>query len=499
MNVVTAEAAKLGRKAQSKIHVSKGQGAKHFKDPETGAPLNFNFLPHYADQRLTVLPHTVQIYGVQDPAPIYGNRDFSEIRRFIAMEAGARDVVYYPEAAYWCSYDIDVPLFLATYGEKRVSDLRLIASDEDAGRLGRGVTRGAHIQGQMLFSSGFEWGYWLNNLVAMHAAWNPRLEFASDEKAYEAVLREVFREDSPVIPILIEQVRAEDDLLIHGRIAGQNPRQIDRLTGIAYLAGQETWDELNTWVAKKFKKDSMLTQPSRAGFIFRDKLVVDKIDYAKDVAPLLAEMASRFGGVATSFERLGSTSEETTELAQASRMMALRSTQLVALYQAHAQKPLKKSNEWRDARLQEARAAVDRAEGIMRAREKKYRVDLRLIQGWGHSPTNYGYGYLWTAHSLMWWDRDEGSAQKLRKNFCYMNIVNPADNVFANGQKTFIYKALKVLSVIPLFGALDECLSPSKIEPNPRERVRGKNLSEPIDLRAFQSENGVPIETPENS
>jgi hypothetical protein len=474
MNVVTAEASKLGRKAQSKVHVSKDQAAKHFKDPETGAPLNFNFLPHYADKRLTVLPHTVQVYGLQDPAPVYGNKDFSEIRRFIAMEAGERDVVYYPEAAYWCSYDIDVPLFLATYGERRLRDLRLIASDEDAGLLGRGENKGSHIQGQILFSSGFEWGYWLNNLIAMHAAWNPRLDVASDEKAYEAVLRDVLREESPLIPILAEQVRAEDDLLIHGRVDGKEPRQIDHLTGIAYLAGQETWDELNTWIAKKFKKEAVLTQASRAGFVFRDKLVVDKIDYVKDVAPLLAEMASRFDRVASEFESLQSPSEEATEIAQASRMMALRSEQLMALYQAHAQKPLRKSKEWKSERLQEARRAVDRAEVIMRAREKKYRVDLRLIQGWGHSPTSYGYGYLWTAHSLMWWYRDEGSAQKLRKNFCYMNIVNPADNVFANGQKTFIYKALKVVSAFPLFGALNDCLSPSKIEPNPRQRLRGK-------------------------
>lgn len=507
-NAVVSEVEKLGRKAQVKVHVSQDQLSKHYKDPDTGKPLNFNFLPHYADKRLTVLPHTVQIYGLDDPAPTYGNKDFSEIRRFISMEAGEREVVYYPEAAYWCSYDVDVPLFLATYGERRVHDLRLIAADEDAGRLGRGKKKGSRIQGQLLFSSGFEWGYWLNNLVAMHAAWNPRMNAASDTEAYKQILRDALREDSPVIPILADQVKAEDDLLIHGRVGGKNPRQIDRLTGIAYLAGQETWDELNTWVAKKFKMEGILTQPSRAGFVFRDKLKVDKIDYVKDVAPLLDEMASRFGGIASRFEKIPAPSDETVELAQAARMLALRSSQLVALYQAHAQKPLKKSKDWKEARIKEARAAVDRAETIMRAREKKYRVDYRLVRGWGHSPTNYGYGYLWTAHSLMWWYRDEGSALKIgRKNFCYMNIVNPADNVFAKGQKAFIYKVLKVISIFPLFGALNECLSPSKSEPNPRLRVRGKSFVTPLDqpldelpdVRELRSENEALFETPEKT
>jgi len=485
LNAITEEAARLGRKAQVKIHVSQDQHAKHFVDPDTHQPMNFNFLPHFADSRLAVLPHTVQIYGLDDPAPTYGNSSFSEIRRFMSMEAGGRDVIYYPEAAYWCSYDVDVPLFLASYGERRVHDLRLIAADENAGRMGRGALAGSRIQGQLLFSSGFEWGYWLNNLVAMHAAWNPHMEALSDSEAYAITLREALRTNSPVIPLLVDQAKAEDDLLIHGRVNGKDPKQIERLTGIAYLAGQETWDELNSWVADRFHKDGMLTQPSRAGFVFRSKLNVNGIDYLKDVAPLLGAMSSRFGALAERYEKVAGTSAEATELAQAARMMALRSDQLVALYQAHAYKPLKKSEDWRNARVAEARAAVDRAEEIMRAREKKYRVDARLIRGWGNSPTNYGYGYLWTAHSLMWWYRDEGSALKMRKNFCFMNIVNPADNVFAKGQKTFIYKVLKFISAVPLFGALNECLSPSKSEPNPRARVRGRGLLERNDAESL--------------
>jgi hypothetical protein len=37
-------------------------------------------------------------------------------------------------------------------------------------------TMGFRIQGQMDFTSGWEWGYWLNDVITASAAWNPRLE-----------------------------------------------------------------------------------------------------------------------------------------------------------------------------------------------------------------------------------------------------------------------------------------------------------------------------------
>ena len=53
----------------------------------TAYPLNFNFLPHFADARLGVMPHTVQHYALDDPAPTYGNEDFHHMREFLQEEA----------------------------------------------------------------------------------------------------------------------------------------------------------------------------------------------------------------------------------------------------------------------------------------------------------------------------------------------------------------------------------------------------------------------------
>ena len=37
--------------------------------------------------------------------------------------------------AYWVSFDIDVPLFLPTYAERRFHDLWILAEDEESGAM----------------------------------------------------------------------------------------------------------------------------------------------------------------------------------------------------------------------------------------------------------------------------------------------------------------------------------------------------------------------------
>jgi len=113
-----------GKRAFIKVHCSAGQVAEGYADPVTGKPINFNMLPHHADKRLGILPHTVQHYGLTDPAPTYGNTSFGYIRDFLWQEVGRRPVVYYPETAYWVSFDIDVPLFLPLYADRRLADLQ---------------------------------------------------------------------------------------------------------------------------------------------------------------------------------------------------------------------------------------------------------------------------------------------------------------------------------------------------------------------------------------
>ena len=100
-------------------------------------------------------PHTVQAYTFQDPTRgTYGRQNFSFMLDWLmdfAAQSPRREVVYKPESAYWGGYDIAVPLLLPIYALKRVQDLRAIAARE--------ARQGVRMDGQVLFSSGWEWGY----------------------------------------------------------------------------------------------------------------------------------------------------------------------------------------------------------------------------------------------------------------------------------------------------------------------------------------------------
>ena len=151
-----------GKRIYIKCHCSTGQTCPEYEDPFTGEPLNFNFLPAFATGDLGIYPHTVQTYTLAQPAPTYGNQNFTYMLEFLVQETGHREVIWHPETAYWVNYDIDTPLFLPpVYGANRITDLRIISK----------ATGAAHrqMQGQINFGSGWEWGYWRKSTSLLSA------------------------------------------------------------------------------------------------------------------------------------------------------------------------------------------------------------------------------------------------------------------------------------------------------------------------------------------
>ena len=61
LNETTRYAGAVGMPAYVKVHCSSGQVCKDYVDPRTGAPLNFNFLPIFANESLGLMPHPVQV------------------------------------------------------------------------------------------------------------------------------------------------------------------------------------------------------------------------------------------------------------------------------------------------------------------------------------------------------------------------------------------------------------------------------------------------------
>ena len=488
-----------GREAAVKVHCSSSQVCEDYPDPRTGEPINFNFLPTYADPALGVFPHTVQMYGLDDPtAGAYGNKDFQLIEDYMHYEAsiGNRSVVFYGETSYWVNVDIDVPLFLPIYGQRRVHDLRRIAHKEKSGT--------GRIDGQMNFDSGWEWGYWISNIVTARSSWNPIYstshtkisereyiedinenlqheihekkqfvctvtpcshldtndvyisaegvqdyinEDAQDWLAFRILLTpilDLFSETQEMqqlgralIDLLEEVSKVQMDLLIFGKINGTISSS-NKITGIAYLCGTDTWVELPRLFGVH------LTQP--------DKIHMHETDDPEwhKVAPLLHEMETQFGLLSEKASKILSQAIELStenngdhlecvnpiggaqfdsisvlrEIDDGLTLLYLRAKQVRILYES--KDPLKISA--RQDKLVESKNIIEEAAVVVNRREGAYQVPWQRVAAWRENPTVYRYGLLWAVHSLYYWWRDQGVAEaEERRSPCYLNRMDASE------------------------------------------------------------------------
>lgn len=148
-------ARQLGLKVMSRQHVV---------PPEAYAVGDFH--PSDLPPDLTLCVHSVMCYGLQDSlAPVYRCKNFSHLHRSIVEERQRRSVWYYPESAYWVTFDNSVPVWLLSYLRSRLEDILLV----------EGL-----VEGHLTFSSGWDVGYWLFDWSI--ARWSWRYVYDGEEK-----------------------------------------------------------------------------------------------------------------------------------------------------------------------------------------------------------------------------------------------------------------------------------------------------------------------------
>ncbi|MDP8256527.1 MAG: hypothetical protein P9M14_12325 [Candidatus Alcyoniella australis] len=384
-----------GTDASVKVHCSTGQTAEHYGD------INFNFLAKFADPRMGVYPHTVMFYDLEGKADVYGNQDFLYMRDFLIETIGQRPVYYYPETAYWCTFDIDVPLFMPLYLYTRWKDTVLIA--------------GAKIDGQVVFTTGHEWGYWLQDWALARFSWDASLDWTD-----------------PLVDlgqIFGTQAGVEVGQVLTELISYQQSTLIDRGL-IPYIAAEDALDELG-WLV------GILTHPKP--ITFQELYNADRTQLAgfeQQILPALIEMALSYEAWTERLVQLRTQVPEQTlpwleELIDSVRINALRCAHSYRLYAGVCQMRgaelglADHSADQAYVHFAEARDDIKwQAAGVVRKREAAYRYPFEWSSGWDEpgNVTSYPFRYIWTVHHVIFYTRRE--AQAIERNFdpLYMNF-----------------------------------------------------------------------------
>jgi hypothetical protein len=161
-------------------------------------------------------------YDLFRPAPVYGNQNFNHLFDFMVEQYQRRELWYFPESAWWLTFDIAVPLYLPITLEARHRDIQGIKF------MLSGKLRGHHV-----FGSGHEWGYWQNEYCSFRMA-------ADTSMTLRACLEDIATPMGEVAPVVVgaleEVIRLQERDLVYGDLmpwlVGTDPE-----TEIAALAG----------------------------------------------------------------------------------------------------------------------------------------------------------------------------------------------------------------------------------------------------------------------
>ena len=340
----------------------------------------YYFLVRYADPAIVPYIHTVMYYTLFDDAGgAYHHEDFSEHRHYLYDELAAGEpVAYFPESAYWCAFDNTVPTYLPLYTLSRWSDMARI-------RAGAPAPLDRHV----LFSSGWEWGYWQADVATLRMGW--RLP----EDPQELFAQMYAPWGQPDLPAaLADLARAQHEALIEQRLApwmaGRDVlMESGRRLGIIAQPDRPTFTEL-----------AALDAPARAAF--RSAVVAPLAAHADVTAAVLARL-----------EALSGDDRWLSEVRDGVEIDVLRARFMGAMLEAVLATA--------DGDADSARAAYDtgaalkvQAQQVVRRRAEGFhdpepeRLTTRF-----DNPTIYDFGYLHMSDTLCNWERDRVQVARL--------------------------------------------------------------------------------------
>lgn len=379
-------------------HGTHGEPTEHYG-------VRYYDLPQFAPPELGVSVHLLMFYGLDRPAPVYGNTDFTHSERWIRTESKKRRIRYYPESSWWLTFDLPVPLYLAPVTiEARAKDIEILADlIADAPDSPTGVV--AH----HTFTSGQEWGYWLIDWCITKMSWDA--SFTADRCLRE--LTDTLAGGDEIFEVLKavearQVVDMRDEHILSMLVGSDDATEAGAAAGIIFHPLPPAPAEVLRWsdeLVAEFRTRAI--EPTRAiaadyaAWTERLNSVLDAQDSRQ--APWMREIRD---GV----EIFGLRAAHAVEVYET----------VLALRQALAAGAPSDVNTAYEG-VERARAMTERALAIIRQREKDYRYPPELTIAGGEAGTSealpnesvYTYRYLHRTHTAFFWTRPDDQLARL--------------------------------------------------------------------------------------
>ncbi len=354
-----------------------------------------------------ILIHTVMFYAIDEPAaPAYGNINFQGMLARAIQENKRRETWFWPESAYWVSFDNSVPLLLLPYLDARWSDM------ETMKKIG--------VDNHLTFSSGWEWGYWLVDWSIARWSWD-HIENGSVQKTSPlSVLEDLFPDTR--MRLLFQRALALQNYYLKSR-------ELIGFMSALDPSAELPWPFNRPFQPRPFFSDSwLLYKASDAEAENIAASAVSELEaYAREMNIVVKNLELETERIYAGQKRVSqdvpliarelTRALEVTALRAQHRSLTIRA--LLAQRKGHWWLP---ATDEAESLLRQAARVRLKALELVRLQEKIYRYPVSLIARQRKNFTAYHFGYLYPASDLFFWRREEEQVRHRRFDAFYMNI-----------------------------------------------------------------------------
>ncbi len=351
------------------------------------------------DKERGVLSHTVMFYDMTEPnAPVYENKNQRHMFDFLLRQMKERETWYYPESAYWVTFDNSLPVFLLPYLNARLSDIDTCVK--------------YNVPGHITFSSGWEWGYWLFDWSIARWSWQHTTDGMAQKRFPEMYAHEMLKEQSEKDffskSLQLQQQSLKDSSLMQWMTAMSITDEI----GIKAL--NDAYHPRPQWSYKFLQRKA-------------DTALIERVRH-EAIAPLtnFAQLTRKASHLYE--DKLSHTTDsilgEFENGIQITGLRALHRASILQYILCRREAKIKHKKCNCDSYLNNATTIRAGAQKTVTQRERNYRYPVSSLahKGWDH--TSYHNGYLNTVSNLYFWHREEEEARHNKYSPGFMQIWN---------------------------------------------------------------------------